>query len=79
MTKATCSSKSTPRSSAAAAQVVAIDGRGERGRLHLLLDRLGRQAVDALRADVGAGHDEARELVDGVEVFSIGVSRGTSR
>ena len=39
--------------------------RGERRRLHLLLDRLGREPVDPLRAHVGARHHEARELVDG--------------
>src|SRR3954465_3117108 len=43
----------------------AVDGRGERGRLHLLLDRLRRQPVDALRPHVGARHHEARQLVDG--------------
>ena len=67
ITKARCSSKSTPSSSAPGAQLVAVDGGGEGRRLHLLLDRLRRQAVDARRPHVGAGHDEARQLVDGVQ------------
>ena len=50
ITNARCSSKSTPSSSAPCAQRVAVDRGGERRRLHLLLDRLGRQPVDALRA-----------------------------
>src|SRR4029079_7988740 len=48
----------------ALAQLVAVHGRGERRRLHLLLDRLRRQSVDPGRAHVRAGHDEAGELVD---------------
>ena len=51
----------------AVAHRVAVDRGGEGRGLHLLLDRLGRQPVDPLRAHVGAGHDEARELVDGVQ------------
>ena len=65
ITKARCSSKSTPSSSAPLAQLVAVDRGGERRRLHLLLDRLGRQAVDPGRAHVRARHDEAGQLVDG--------------
>src|SRR5687767_7362777 len=49
----------------AVAQLVAVDRRGEGRRLHLLLDRLGRHAVDALRAHVGARHKEPAQLVDG--------------
>ena len=48
-------------------QLLAVDRGGERGRLHLLLDGLGGEPVDALRAHVGAGHHEARELVDRVQ------------
>ena len=48
----------------ALAQLVAVDRGREGRRLHLLLDRLRRQAVDPGGADVGAGHDEARQLVD---------------
>jgi hypothetical protein len=51
----------------AGADLVAIDRCGEARLLELLLDRLGRQAADALRADLRARHDEARELVDRVQ------------
>src|SRR5436190_351162 len=51
----------------AGADLVAVDGRGEARLLELLLDGLGRQPVDALGAHVGAGQDEAAELVDRVE------------
>jgi len=47
------------------AHLVAVDGGGEARLLELLLDRLGRQPVDALGAHRGTGHDEARQLVDG--------------
>ena len=49
----------------ARAQLVAVDRGRERRRLHLLLDGLRRQAVDAGRAHIRAGHEEARQLVDG--------------
>src|SRR4051794_22803238 len=51
----------------ALADLVAVDRRREGRRLELLLDRLGRHAVDALGADVGAGHDEPGQLVDRVQ------------
>src|SRR5688572_28961926 len=41
------------------ADVLAVDGRGEGGRLELLLDRLRRHPVDALGPHVRAGRDEA--------------------
>src|SRR5918994_506093 len=51
----------------ALAQLLAVDRGRERGRLHLLLDRLRGEPVDAGRPHVGAGHDEAAQLVDGVQ------------
>ncbi len=51
----------------AVADLLAVDGRGEARLLELLLDRLGRQPVDALGAHDRAGHDEARQLVDRVQ------------
>ena len=55
----TCSSKSTPSSSAPCADLVAVDRGGEARLLELLLHRLRRQPVDPLRAHVGAGEQEA--------------------
>ena len=51
----------------ALAHLVAVDARGEARLLQLLLDRLGREAVDAGGADERARGDEARQLVDRVE------------
>jgi hypothetical protein len=51
----------------AAAHVVAVDRGREARLLELLLDRLGRHAADALGAHHRTRHDEARELVDGVQ------------
>ena len=62
-----CSSKSTPSSSAADADLVAVDRRGEGRRLQLLLHRLRRHALDAGGPHQGAGGHEAAELVDGVQ------------
>src|SRR4051812_10017230 len=45
-------------------ELVAVHRRGEGRLLHLLLDRLRRQAVDALGPHVRAGHQEPGELVD---------------
>ena len=67
ITNATCSSKSTPELLGARAHRVAVDGGREGRRLHLLLDRLGRHAVDALGPHVRARHHEAGQLVDRVQ------------
>ena len=50
-----------------ALELLAVDRGGERRLLELLAHRLGREAVDPLRAHHRAGDDEAAELVDGVE------------
>src|SRR5215218_912890 len=51
----------------ARANLVAVDRRREARLLELLLDRLGRHAVDALGPHVRAREHEAAELVDGVQ------------
>ena len=59
-----CSSKSTPSSSAPAAELLAVHRGREARLLELLLDRLRRHPLQPLRPHVGAGQDEARQLVD---------------
>ena len=67
MTKATCSSNSTPSCSAPSRTSSRLTAAANDGCLSFFLTDFGRQALEALGPHVGAREQEAAQLVDGVE------------